>query len=243
MRRTILTIAMVLGCFVHPALADMIIVATSGDTKLLVGDKLAPATQLVLPDGARVTVLSKAGVLRVIDGPHSGPVPLANDGSEETEAETHWGALKAFIGDPDARSEVLGASRTLTSGMLVPPSIWHVSVDSSGPRCARSSELTLWRRIASQAISVSVRGTTSRLTDLSWAKGEHALGLPKTFAVEDGNLIVSSNGDLRKLTINVLPESLADANPGMLLGWLIDNKCSRQARALIDRVHEKSDIE
>lgn len=242
MRRTVLTIAMVLGCFVHPALADMIVVATSGDTKLLAGDKLDPATQLVLPEGARVTILSKTGALQVIDGPHDGPLSIANNARGETEAETHWGALKAFIGDPDARSEVLGASRTLTSDMPVPSSIWHVSVDSSGPRCARSSELTLWRRIASQAISVSVRGPASRLTDLSWAKGEHALALPDTFAVEDGNLVVSSNGTLRKLTINVLPESLADANPGLLLGWLIENKCSRQALALIDRVHEKAVI-
>lgn len=242
MRRTVLTIAMILGCFVHPALADMVVVATSGDTKLLAGDKLAPAAHLVLPEGARVTVLSKTGVLQVIDGPHSGPLPLGVEAPEKAETDTRWGALKAFIGDPDARSEVLGASRTLSGEMLVPPSIWHVSVDSSGPRCARSSELTLWRRSASQAISVSVRGTSDRLTDLSWAKGKHTLVLPETFTVEDGRLIVSSNGTLRKLTINILPEPLADANPGKLLGWLVDNKCSRQALALIDRVHGKSDI-
>lgn len=242
MRRTVLTIAMVLGCFLHPALADMIVVATSGDTKLLAGEKLGPATQLVLPEGARVTILSKTGALRVIDGPHDGPVSSADNASEETEADTHWGTLKAFIGDPDARSEVLGASRTLSGDLLVPPSIWHVSIDSSGPRCARSSQLTLWRRTASQAISISVRGAELRLTDLSWAKGKHALTLPETFAVEDGRLIVSSNGNLRKLTISVLPASLADAMPGELLGWLIDNKCHRQALALIDRVHAKSDI-
>lgn len=242
MRRLGLIIAIVLGCFASPAMSQMVVIATSGDAGLHPGDRLDPAMRITLPEGARITLLTKTGIMRVIDGPYLGTLGSQDDIQRDVPAVTQWDAIKTFIGDPDARSDVVGAMRTAKGDLLVPPSIWHVSVDSSGPRCTPFSKLVLWRRKAALAPTVSVRGEAGRLTDLVWAKGENTLALPKAFAAKDGPLIVSLNGNLRELSIKVLPQTLEDAAPGALLGWLVDNKCSRQALALIARVHAKAAI-
>jgi len=243
MRRLGLIAALILGLVASPAMAEIVIVAASGDAGLQAGQKLDPAVEIALPQGARITVLSKTGDMKVIEGPYTGPVgaEAAAPGAEVEVAR--WDAVTTFLGDPDARSEVVGASRSAKSGLLASPSsIWDVSVDSSGPRCTRASGLVLWRKRATLPLTVSVRGPGVRVTDLDWPKGDNSLALPESYPAEDGTMIVSLDGNLRELSIKVLPEEMEDAAPGRLLGWLVDNKCARQALSLIAHVHAGTGI-
>jgi len=243
MRRLSLITAIVLGLFASPALAEVVVVATSGDAGLQAGQKLDPADQISLQQGARVTVLSKTGTMRVIDGPYFGPVGGRDDALNAGAAVAQWDAVKTFLGDPDARSEVVGASRSAKSDLFTSPSsIWDVSVDSSGPRCTRASGLVLWRKNATLPLTVSVRGPGVRVTDLDWPKGDNALVMPETFAPEDGPMVVSLDGNLRELSVKVLPKELENAAPGQLLGWLVDNKCERQALSLIAHVPARTEL-
>lgn len=243
MRRLCLITAFIIGLIASPAMAEVVVVATSGEAGLQAGQKLDPAVQISLPQGARITILSKAGAMKVIDGPYTGPVGAQEDPPQAGVQVAQWDAVKTFLGDPDARSEVVGASRSATSALFASPSsIWDVSVDSSGPRCTRASGLVLWRKRSTLPLSVSVRGPGVRVTDLNWAKGENSLALPESYTAEDGTMIVSLDGNLRELSIKVLPEALEDATPGQLLGWLVDNKCARQALSLIAHVHARTEI-
>ncbi|MEP4034255.1 hypothetical protein [Roseibium polysiphoniae] len=233
--------ALMLGCFAVPAWADIVVVAASGDTDHLPGDILAPTTVLTLPGGARVTILSQNGKMRVIDGPFEGSLEDESSAKSTSPVPASWDALKVLLGDPDARSNVLGASRNLDGAFRVPASIWHVSIDSSGPRCVRQSELTLARRDASASAVVSVRSSEGRITDISWPKDQTTLTLPSDFAA-DGRLAVSIDDDLRTLTLNTLPETLNEALPGSLLTWFSGNNCKRQAIALIQRIHDGVEV-
>jgi hypothetical protein len=243
MRKLSMITALVLGFLASPAMAEIVVVATSGDAGLQAGQKLDPADQISLQQGARVTVLSKTGTMRVIDGPYFGPVGARDEAPKAGAAVAQWDAVKTFLGDPDARTEVVGASRSAKVDLLASPSsIWDVSVDSSGPRCTSSSGLVLWRKNPTLKLTVSVRGPGVRVTDLDWPKGDNALALPETFAPEDGPMVVSLDGNLRELSIKVLPKELENAAPGQLLGWLVDNKCARQAQSLIAHVHARTEI-
>lgn len=243
MRKLSLITALVLGFLASPAMAEIIVVATSGDAGLQAGQKLDPTDQISLQQGARITILSKAGAMRVIDGPYSGPVDAQDEAPKAGTAVAQWDAVKTFLGDPDARTEVVGASRSAKVNLFAAPSsIWDVSVDSSGPRCTRASGLVLWRKNPTLPLTVSVRGPGVRVTDLDWPKGDNALALPESFAPEDGRMVVSLDGNLRELSVKVLPKELENAAPGQLLVWLVDNKCARQAQALIAHVHARTEI-
>ncbi|MBD1548310.1 hypothetical protein [Roseibium aggregatum] len=243
MRRLYMIAAFILGLIVTPAMAEVVVVATSGDAGLHAGQKLDPAVQISLPEGARITVLSKTGEMKVIDGPYTGPVEAQDDKPQESVQVAQWDAVKTFLGDPDARSEVVGASRSAKSDLLASPSsIWDVSVDSSGPRCTRASGLVLWRKRSTLPLTVSVRGPGVRVTDLDWPKGENSLPLPDNYTAEDGTMVVSLDGNLRELSIKVLPKDMENAAPGQLLAWMVDNKCARQALSLIAHVHARTEI-
>ncbi|GGB34229.1 hypothetical protein GCM10011316_02910 [Roseibium aquae] len=225
-----------MALFLGVAHAETIVVAASGNAGLEPGTRLDESVAISLPAGARITVLSRSGAMQVLDGPYSGfPAGQAESDPGRT-AEPRWSAVLALVGDPDARSNVMGASRKTDGDFIVPPGIWHVSVDSSGPRCTEPENVVLWRRDAARAEAVSVRSAAGRLTDIDWPAGDQTLTLPSPFAL-DGRMMVSVGGDLRDLELAVAPVDVAGGAPGAILGWLVDRKCKRQALTLIERVH------
>jgi len=230
-----LAFVLVLGLIIGPARAETIIVAATDNAGFAPGTRLAAGHAISVPEGARITLLSQSGAMQVIDGPFSGN-PSSEGGETEAAPDAGWSAVLALVGDPDARSDVMGASRKTDGEFLVPPGIWHVSVDSSGPRCSAAGEVTLWRKDARTASDVSVRNGAGRLTDLNWAEGDQVLSLPASFA-QPGRMIVSVGGELRDLELAVAPEHVATGSPGQVLAWLLDRKCQRQALTLIERVH------
>ncbi len=246
MRRT-LRMAIVIGLLVTGtgvACADeFVVVAASGETGLRPGASISGNEMLTLATGSRITLLSRSGALQVIDGPFSGVPAETGPVAEGALPEGKWNTLKTLIGDPDARSDVMGASRNLDTAYALPPRIWTVNVDSSGPRCSPQSGIVLSRRAAEKQVEVSARSSQSRATDLIWQQGETELSLPPGFAVEDGRLVVSLDGKVREIELKVRPDRLEGAAPGALLTWLLDQKCNRQALTLIERVQSNATID
>ncbi|WP_306147549.1 MULTISPECIES: hypothetical protein [unclassified Roseibium] len=226
----------VLAMMLLPARAEIIVVAVSGTDEIAPGTRLASGQSISLPEGARLTLLSQAGEMQVLEGPYSGEPTAKNGTSTQNTDAASWSAVLALVGDPDARSDVMGASRVTDGAFMVPPSIWHISVDSSGPRCTLPDTVALWRRDAGQGTDVSIRSSAGRLTDVVWPAKEHMFSLPNEFAA-DGRLMVSIDSELRELTLIVAPEDLRQAGPGAVFTWLMEHKCQRQALALIERVH------
>ena len=241
MKRFIL--AFFFSCLVNQAHAEMIVVAVTGTDKFMPGEELDPSGVIELSDGARITVLSKSGEMQVLQGPVSGLLlsNLRQAGLDQTMDQ--WNAVKTILGQPDARSEVFGASRNIDGETPPTPGVWHVSVDSSGPRCTKPSKLTLWRRNVDKSLSISIRNASGNLKDITWEKGQDILPLPNTFPLADGKMVVGIEGELRDLELHVAPASIKEDRAGTLLGWLIEKKCSRQASALIEHVHMDLNIE
>lgn len=225
-----------LAMMLLPAHAEIVVVAVSGTDEIAPGTRLVTGQAINLPEGAKLTLLSQSGEMQVLEGPYSGEPAANNEASTQKSDAAGWSAVLALVGDPDARSDVMGASRVTDGAFMVPPSIWHVSVDSSGPRCTLPDTVALWRRDAGQGTDISIRSSAGRLTDVVWPAKVHVFSLPNEFAA-DGRLMVSIDGELRDLALIVAPEDLRRAGPGAVFMWLMEHKCQRQALALIERVH------
>lgn len=222
-----------------PAMAsELLVIAVSGPVAPLEpGQSVRPGEALTLAAGARITLLKQDGTMQTLQGPFSGTPGDSAATTTGTAKSGTFAALKTLLGDTDARSTVLGAARASAGDLPAPPGIWHLSTDSSGPRCTDGMELVLWRRDPGEAVSVSARTQDARVKGLDWPAGEAALTLPEDFAKSEGRLAISLGGTLRELTLIRQPDALADAAPGALLSWLTEKGCNRQALALIDRVH------
>ena len=237
MRATYLLIAAAIAASPALALADYVVIAATQAPALYApGTEISADESLSLPDGARLTLIERSGRMTNLDGAHEGPVPRT-DTSATGGGDTDWSVLKRLIGSPEARSTVLGAARTGASDIPPPPGVWDVSADSSGPRCARAGKLTLWRRNADTTISVTLRSVAGRHEGIAWPAGEHRLAVPEEMAREDGRLLVSLGSELREFDLSVLPDGLGDAPAGLVLAWLAEKDCRRQALALVERVH------
>lgn len=240
MFRQMMMAAVLTAASVAPALAEMIVAAASGDSTFHPGDRIAEGTRLQLPEGARLTFLFKSGEMKVITGPFEGHI--TDDAPARAPIGT-WETIKSFLGAAEQKSEVLGASRKADGSMPDQPGIWLVSIDSSGERCTRQDTLTFWRRDAGEQLPVALRNGAARASDLTWPAASHTFTAPASFPVIEGPLALSAGSTLRKFDIKVLPKDLEGAAPGALLGWLLDSNCTRQATALISRVHAGEPLE
>ncbi|WP_349358131.1 hypothetical protein [Stappia sp.] len=240
-----LTLGLTLGlaiCALTPSparAADFVVAAASA-----VPETYAPGTELTadatldLPAGARLTLIARDGRMITLTGPHQGPAATPGDGAAPgTPRGGLLSGLKGLLAGETARSSVLGAARADAGDLPPPPGLWHMSADSSGPRCARPESFLLWRREAAHAVSVTLRSDNARHADLVWPAGDNDLALPRDTLAGDGRLLVSLDGTMRDFQVALRPADLAGAAPGALLAWMIDKGCNRQALALIARVH------
>jgi len=219
--------------------ADYVVVAASAAPETYApGTELAADATLDLPAGARLTLVARDGRMLTLTGPHAGPAATPEDNAApDTPRSGLLSGLKGLLVGDAARSSVLGAARADAGDLPPPPGVWHMSADSSGPRCARPDAFLLWRREAGQDVSVTLRSETARHADLLWPAGDNELALPGDTLAQDGRLLVSLDGAMRDFQVALRPADLAGAAPGALLAWMIDKGCNRQALALIARVH------
>lgn len=240
MRQTALCLGLGLLVSLGPAaaLADYVVIAASGVSgSYSAGTEIADDRQIDLPQGARLTLIERSGRMVTLEGLFSGTVPAPGESGESEAPSTGWDALKRLVGSAEASSTVLGAARASAGDIPPPPGVWDLSTDSSGPRCVRKGELTLWRKQADEGQTVSARSAAGRHDGIVWKEGENRLTLPDDMAMEDGRMVVSIAGELRDFELSVMPQTLAGAPAGQLLAWLAEQDCRRQALALIARLH------
>lgn len=240
MRQTALCLGFGLLAGLGPAaaLADYVVIAASGASgSYAAGTVIADDQQIDLPEGTKLTLIERSGRMVTLEGLFSGTVPAPGETDQSDTPSIGWDALKRLVGSAEASSTVLGAARAGAGDIPPPPGVWDLSADSSGPRCIRKGELTLWRKQADKSETVSARSTAGRHDGIVWAEGENRLVLPEGMAMEDGRMVVSVGGELRDFELSVMPEALAGAPAGQLLSWLAEQDCRRQALALIARLH------
>jgi hypothetical protein len=224
------------------AFADYVVIAaTAAPPAYAPGTEIGTKEVLVLPEGARLTLIERSGRMVTLAGAHRGPVDTTSGGNQDTQGD--WSILKRLVGSPDAHSTVLGAARASAGDIPPPPGIWDVSTDSSGPRCVRPGELVLWRRDAGKAATVALRSAQGRHEGLAWPEGAHRMTAPADVARVDGRLLVSIGAHVRDFTLAVMPAELDGAPAGLLLAWLAEKDCRRQALALIERVHAGASLD
>ncbi|MEH0072367.1 hypothetical protein V6L77_22300 [Pannonibacter sp. Pt2-lr] len=98
MFRQVMMATALMAANVAPALAEMIVVAASGDAAFHPGDRIAEGTSLQLPEGARLTFLFKSGEMKVISGPFEGNI--AGDTPAAAPIST-WETIKSFSALPN----------------------------------------------------------------------------------------------------------------------------------------------
>jgi hypothetical protein len=217
--------------------AYVVIAATAAPEEFAPGREIEAEDPVDLPAGARLTLIGKSGLVFNIEGARHGPVAPANTAANSSDSSSDWTLLKRLVGSTQARSTVLGAARAGAGDIPAPADPWHMTTDSSGPRCTPAGQFILWRRDASQTQDVSLRNAGARQTGLVWSAGEHMLPAGSAFSREDGRVAISVGKDMREFEVSVMPEAIAAQGPGAVLGWLVGRDCRRQALALIARLH------
>lgn len=244
--RTLMTFAALLVLVMATApRADaprLVVIAVSNAGHIAPGSMLEPGSTITIPAGGKVTLINERGKVLQIGGPYSGPVvrKMAGGAAGGNGLKGALTKIASLVTRQKKQSTVLGASRkvapTDASGQ---PDPWLMSVDSSGHRCVRQQGAEMWRKRSDSKASVALRSQSAKQTGIIWQRGQSRLPLPQPF-VKDGTLIVMKIGqDPRRINLHVTPAGLDAAQPGAVLNWMIDNKCTRQAEILIGKLHNR----
>ncbi len=244
MRKLSMITALLFSLFASPAMAEIIVVATSGDAGLQAGQKLDPTDQISLQQGARITILSKAGAMRVIDGPYSGPVEAQEEAPKAGTAVAQWDAVKTFLGDPDARTEVVGASRSAKVNLFAAP-LQHLGRQRRQFRsalypCLRAGSVAQEPDAASDCFRPRARASGSPI----WTgrKGTTLWPCRRLLPRRTAAWLSPSTAICANCRSRFCRKSWKMPPREKLLVWLVDNKCARQAQALIAHVHARTEI-
>lgn len=219
----------------------IVIAATNAGERYQPGTQIDTADAVELAAGGRLTLMSQAGAIIKLDGPHSGPA-AASGAASGSDWPDGMKRVAGLVSTETGATNVLGASRKPdgTTGIAAQPDLWLLNTDSSGERCIQSGKLGLWRREADRDADVVVRGERERLPKAVWPSGAHLLELPDRLAQDGDRLVLSVNRKPRRYTLHVLPEAIDAKDHGALLRWMIDKDCKRQAILLIDAIHAGS---
>ena len=213
----------------------VVIAADNGGKAYTPGAVVKAGSKVVLPAGARITLLAQSGKVVTLKGPHDGVVrAVARGGSQGTLA-----AVAKLIASPD-KSKTVGATRVATNraGARKPPAdVWVVEADRAGQACTRSDGLQLWRPGSNAEAKIGVWHKTGDPKRLVWAGGDQSLQLEAAMVEPDMQLSIVSGTRSISIILSVLPDDVSAKADGKLLQWLAARGCTYQARKLITRLH------
>ncbi len=232
-----------IGSSTARAASEFVVIASSTEDKSYQPGAVLNSGQIIkLPEGSKLTVLSKSGKVTTLKGPYSGKLASKKEDADEP-ASQEWSStvsrIAKLVTKDTEKSNVVGASRGFAAVDGGKRDVWLMTVDSSGHRCVRPSNVVMWRKEPRAAISINLRSKSAKRTGLLWGDGEDTMQLPPEF-VEDGILIVMKiDKQPRRFNLHVLPGSIGQKQWGKVLMWMIDNNCSRQSYMLIDALHDE----
>ena len=231
-----LALALVLGGSATAALADILVVRSTGPSA-----KMFPPGKS-LPENGRIT-LKPSDMLVVLDGRGTrtlrGPGTFAAGAAPPAAARSLQTAAAA-----PARRARIGAVRSVgTASPARPATLWHVDVSKSSNIClADKSNVTLWRADATRPVSLTVARTGGPTQKVAWPAGQATLGWPAAVPIADGaEYRLSWDGapaptSLRFKTLSAKPTGIENTASS-----LITNQCDAQLDLLIETVRLPED--
>ena len=223
------------------ALAGELVVIESTESTLKPGQIVDASAALTLPSGVHLKLLAEDGTVTNLKGPFSGLPPVAGTPGGVTKIKAD-GLVKALsrlmVGDA-AGNQVLGVIRGGSMTKTTVIDLWAVDVQRSGDYCVlanavpnvsrskRHKSVTLTLKTLPDDVKVSVR----------WPVGRNRMAWPEKMPLTDGGRYLAKLSDrstVSKLMIHLVPVLPSDAHRVV---WMAERGCSRQARALLARLH------
>lgn len=234
--KTIIGLFLALLMFTAPAeaAAEYVIIAADGTGAAYApGSQLSAGQTIKLPDGARVTLLSKAGTVVKLKGPYSGSLPANSAGGVGSDTLSD---IASLVTRTVNRSRTLGATRSAT-GQRRPDTHWHANIARTRNVCAKLNSATLWRKRAKTPAAIAIAGPGVTPTSLIWKAGNHSLALPSAALRSNAEVTIITGGRALKLKLHIAPSSIDFENKTELLAWMANHNCADQAAQLIRRLH------
>jgi hypothetical protein len=220
-----LAIAALLATTAAPALADVLVVRSSGPS----AGSYPPGRSL--PDNARIA-LRNGDTLVVLDARGTrtfrGPGTFSPSQAVTAGARTTTGA--------NGRRVRVGAVRSAGIVPASPTTIWHIDSSQSGNMCvADPAAVMLWRADTSQATTVTVRGSDGSSREITWPAGEATVAWPEGLAISDGaEYSLSQPGVAVPARITFRTLGSAPADMSAVASALIERECREQLDLLVD---------
>ena len=223
--------------FATVAWAADLVVIRSNAPGIARGSLIPAGTELEIPAGKSVTLISPSGTPETLKGPFKGKVGARVTGASE-DGERLVRALAKLV-DDDKDGATLGAMRAVGDKGGVPTDLWVINVTMSGTYCVVGDQPTrLWRPKSDKKGALSLKLVPlSKRVKVSWPAGEATIPWPDGIQLRDrGNYLVQLKGSLNaiKFQIRMLPEKLASAAHRVV--WMARKGCDRQAGLLMDRL-------
>ncbi|MBB4304941.1 hypothetical protein GGD81_004006 [Rhodobium orientis] len=214
----------------------VVIAATTADGGYAAGGLIEDTGAIGLAAGETLTLMAEDGTVIRLQGPREG---AAASPASDDALPPGLSRIAGFVAGASGETNVLGASRRADGreGIAPQPDIWMINVDSSGERCVQAAPLVLWRKDALRPASVTVRGEREKLPQKTWPTGKATMELPARLAHDGDRLVLSIDGDPRRYTLHVRPQTIAADDWGGILRWMIDKDCKRQAGLVITGLH------
>lgn len=214
-----------------PAAAFPLVVVDARGGSLRPGARVDSAASLTLKSGERVVLIAPDGRITTVNGPSNGPPAMAGGPVQNPRL-----ALAALIATRNDRASTVGAVR---SGALAAPlpSPWLIDVSRPGERCIRDDARPVWwRPVADEAAAFVVYPVDrSWRADFRWEAGQSSITAPALLRLDGAKMIVIKTGTQeRAIRLNIIPADIAD--PGVLVGWMLEKACVQQADALIRQI-------
>jgi len=227
------------------AVAAELVVIESTSPDYLVGDILDDEGDLVLDEGAKITMIAEDGMVISLEGPHVGPPAL----DEVPAGSSVLDALGQLVGDAETQTGDIGGVR----GDAIGEEYWQQTVDDhrtspwmlhtaiTGPQCVRenSTNVECWREQNDSEGRLEIKLLTSgEVATITWQAGDNAVAWPDALPILADEMYLLRLGDeLRStnLQLRVVPATVADQSVEMV-AFLAANGCISQARMEFDRI-------
>ena len=223
-------LALILAAF--PAFSAQFFVANSTAPGLEAGQIIDGDKPLVLPAGARATLIGPDGKTITLTGPLEGP-PGGGDGGDTSLFAT----LSNLVNPPDASIAMLGTTRE--GSLARPDDPFTIALGVSGDHCMPAGErIQLWRADSETARLLTVwpvAGSIEAATETSWPEGAATLPWPEELTPEDGAtylIRLAGGGSSSEIVLHRIQATLP--SEVHRIAWMAQQGCTRQALMLLE---------
>lgn len=192
------------------------------------GQRIDGTSVVTLREGEKLVLIAPDGRIVKLRGPYRGPASLSAQPVQNRRA-----ALTALIALRNDRANSVGAVRSGVDAALLPDP-WWIDVSRPGERCIRpGAEVVWWRPDSERPDRFSLLPLDrSWKADFTWARGQDRMLAPHVAKLESARSFVVRQ-DQRELPIRLNVIAVADDDPLVTLGWMLEKGCFQQADSLL----------